>query len=146
MAKMDPEEVRKRLEREAADEAIAKKLDNDAQFAKDFDASFVQGFRGLEDDIIGKVADELGFSDAQIQKALQDAQKARKLAKGGFLTNADPAAAEKLIKGSKVLSGVMKAKEDKSCFIFALAILAASGATSVGLIWGAAELLGRVFS
>lgn len=146
MAKMDEDAVRRRLEQEAADEALARKLDADPDFAKDFDESFVRGFRGLEDDIIGRTAAELGFSDAQIQKALADAQRARKVAKGGFFVNADPAKAERIIKANKVLHKVVKAKSEKSCFLFALVILAGSGATSVGIVWAAVDLLSRVFS
>lgn len=144
MAKMDEDAVRKRLEQEAADEAIARKLDSDPQFAKDFDESFIIGFRGLEDDIIGKAAKDLGYSDAQIQKALGDAQRARKVAKGGFFVNADPAKAEKIIRENAVLNKVVTAKSEKSCFLFALVLLASGGVSIGGTVWAVGELLSRV--
>lgn len=143
---MDEDAVRKRLAQEAADEALAKKLDSDPEFAKNFDDSFVRGFRGLEDDIIGQAAKDLGYSDAQIQKALQTAQKARKTAAGGFFTNANPEKANEMIKENLVLRNVVKAKSEKSCFLFALVILAGSGATSIAIVWAAVDLVSRMFS
>jgi hypothetical protein len=133
------------LKQEAADAAMAAKLDKDPEFAKTVDDVFVTGFRGLEDDIIGKAAKELGFNDKQIQKALEDAQRARKVAKGGFLTNADPEKAAKIVEDNLVLNRIVQ-KKSKGCAIVGLLFLGSSATAVGGIIWAAGEVLTRVFS
>lgn len=133
------------LKQQKADEVIARKLDSDPEFAKNFDDSFVIGFRGLEDDVIGKAAKELGFSDKEIQKALDDAAKARKKAKGGFMTNADPEAANKLIRDNVVLNKVVKQK-GKGCAVVALLFLSSATVSIGGTVWVVGEVVTRIFS
>lgn len=143
MAKMDPDEVNRRLQEEAADEALARKLDADPDFAKDFDESFARGFKGFENDLLNKIADDKGMSASERDAMMKAAERARKAAQGGFLTKPDPAKAEKIIMGNRGLREAKK-RSGKGCAVLALVLTSGGLAALAGLTYAASEIIRAV--
>jgi hypothetical protein len=146
MPGMDEEAVRKRLMREAAEEALAEAADNDPGVAKWLDDDFAAGMT----DILGMAPDKLqnalnsaipDLSRKEIDEAIQDAKAARKALEGGWLSGPDPEKAAKILKGNDNLKGLAKSKTEKSCFIAALVLLAGFGTTAGAVIRGAVEVV-----
>jgi hypothetical protein len=139
MAKMDDDAVWKRLQREAAEEALAEAADNDPDVAKWLDDDFAQGMEDILGMPMDKVGKELrdamgGISDADVRRALEDIKEAKRLAKGGLFSGPKPKKAAAKLQGNKHLKKLAK---KKSGCPFVLAILAG---TAVSLLWGSVEL------
>jgi VIT1/CCC1 family predicted Fe2+/Mn2+ transporter len=134
------------LRQVADDAALAEKLNNDPEFAKDFDESFVKGFTGMEDDIIENFAKEQGYSKDEKEAMRRTVKRARQTAKGGFLTSGDPAKAEEILMSNRGIREMRKQKSEKSCFLAALVLLAFLGSTVGAAVWGAAGALAAVLN
>lgn len=134
-------ERREYLKQQAEDKALADKLDNDPQFAKDFDESFVRGFTGIEDDVVKKFAEAQGYSKAEIEAMHRTVKRARQAAKGGFLSSGNPEEAEKILMSNRGIREMRKSKEDKSCFIASILLLMILGSTVGAALWGAVEIV-----
>jgi hypothetical protein len=145
MAKMDPDEVRRRLEQEAADEELARKLDSDPEFAKDFDKSFERQLGELNTEFLNKFAQDKGYSKSETEAMKRAVEKARRTAQGGWFSPGNPAEAEKILMSNRGIREARKSK-GKGCAVIALLIFGGSAATSVGTIWAAAEIVSRVLS
>lgn len=149
MAKQNDDEVRKRLMREAAEEALAQAADADPAVAKWLDDDLDQGFQ----EILGMSPDKL---QAELSRAIPDISKediraaqealadARKAAKGGFFSSPNPQEAERILMGVRGIREVKKAKENKSCFLFALVLLSGGLVTLAGLVYGAVEAIASI--
>lgn len=133
------------LAQQKADEELAKKLDNDPDFAKDFDDSFVKGFTGFEDDLLKKIADDKGMSASERRDMERAAERARKAMRGGFLSAPKPEEAEKIIMSNRGLREARKRQQGKGCAVVALLFLG-SAATAVGTLWAATEVIVRALS
>jgi hypothetical protein len=129
------------LKQEREDAALAKKLDSDPEFAKSFDESFVRGFTSAEDELLDKFAKDKGYSRSETEAMKRTVARARKTAKGGFFTAPDPAEAEKILMSNRGIREMRKSKEDKSCFIAGLLMLAFFGSTISAALYGAAEIV-----
>lgn len=149
MGKMDEDAVRKRLMREAAEEALAEAADADPAVAKWLDDDLAAGMT----DILGMPPDKLqralgdaipDLSASEVKAAIRDAQAARKAMEGGWLSGPDPEKAAKILKGNSNLKGLAKSRTEKSCFIFALLLLAGFGTAAGSIVWGAIELVGAL--
>jgi hypothetical protein len=145
MGKMDEDAVRRRLEQEAADEELAKKLDSDPDFAADFDKIEKKLLRDLEDGTLNKIAREKNMSDSEKAAMMRAAERARAAAKGGLFRSPDPAKAEKIIMSNRGLREARKHQQGKGCVVVALLFLGSS-ATAVGTLWAAAEVIVRALS
>lgn len=146
MGKMDPEEVRKRLMREAAEEALAEAADNDAAVAKWLDDDFEKGFGDIIGMSTGKLRDQLdkavpGISEQEVREAQRAIAEAKRALDGGWLSKPNPKEAERILMGVRGIRELKKSKSEKSCFIAALLLLTGSGATVCGLIYGATEVV-----
>lgn len=150
MAKQDPDEVEKRLRREAAEEALAEAADKDPQLADWLDYDFEKGMK----DVLGMSTSELrknlekaipDITDADVNEAQKAIRDAKRAAKGGFFSGPNPKEAERILMSSRGIREVAK-KKSKGCAIIALLMVGGSTATSVGAIWAAAEVLSRVLS
>lgn len=149
MAKQDNEEVRKRLLREAAEEALREAAEKDPGVAQWLDDDLDKGFQEILGMTPGKLQEELGKAIPDItEKDIREAQKAladaRKAAKGGFFSGPNPAEAERILMGVRGIREVRKAKEDKSCFLFALVLLSGGLTTIAGLAYGAVEAIAAI--
>lgn len=145
MAKQDPEEIERRLKQEAEDEALAKKLDSDPQFAKDFDDSFVRGLSSIDDELIERFAQKKGYSASETEAMKAAARRAAKAMKGGFFSAPRPEEANEIIMGNRGMREMKKAK-GKGCAVVALLMVTVSGATTAAIIWGAVEAIAAVLS
>jgi hypothetical protein len=140
------EYLKQQAAQEKADAELAARLDSDPEFAEQFDDSFERNLSKFDEEFMRKFAKDKGYSKAETQAMLDAAERAKKAMRGGWFSERDPVKAEKIIMSNRGMRELKQSKKDKSCFLFALVILAGSGATSVGLIWGAVEMLSRLFS
>src|SRR5688572_3811051 len=149
MAKMDPEEVEKRLKREAADEALAKLADQVPAVGHSMDDDFDKGMQ----EILGMSKSELqkelnkavpGISQKEIDEAIRDAKAAQAAMKGsGWLGKPDPQLAERIMMRNGKISELRKQK-NKGCAVITLAGLIIGSSVLGGLIYGAAEAFAAV--
>lgn len=148
MAKQDPEEVRKRLMREAAEEALAEAADNDPAVAKwlddDFDKGMTDLFGGTSPAAYRKALEQAipGITDKDVEAAQKAIKEARKAAEGGFFRSPNPQEAERILMSVRGIREVKKQKESKSCFIAALVLLGSASLSVWGLIEAGQALLG----
>jgi len=145
VAKQNDDEVRKRLMREAAEEALAEAADRDPAVAKWLDDDFDQGMteimgmsptqlqRELNDALPGITAAEV----REAQQALKDAQAA---AKGGWLSSPNPGKAQKILKSNGLLNKLCK-KKGGWCAVVAVLMLTIGGSTVAAAIYGAVEII-----
>lgn len=151
MAKQNDDEVRRRLMREAAEEALAEAADAYPDVAKWLDDDFDKGFG----EIIGmspeKLREELrkaipDVSERDIREAQQAIVDAKKAAKGGWLNKPNPLEAERILMGVRGIREVKARKEEKSCFLALLLVVSGGLATAVGLAYGAAQAVAAVLT
>lgn len=146
MAKQDPDEVSKRLLREAAEEALANASDNDPAVAKWLDDDLEAGMTeilGMRPDALQAALNEAipDLSASEVDAALRDARAARKAMEGGWLSGPNPELAANILKGNKNLKGYAKTRGEKSCFIAGVVLLAGAGALVTSAVWGAHEVV-----
>lgn len=134
------------LKQEKEDAELAARLDSDPEFAEQFDASFERQLKAMDEEFLDSWAKQKGYSESETKAMKKAARRAQDAMRGGWLSSADPAEAARIVENNPGLRALKKSKEDKSCFLFALVILAGSGATSAALIWGAVEMIGRLVS
>jgi hypothetical protein len=148
VAKQDPEEVRKRLMREAAEEALAEAADADPAVAKWLDDDFAEGMTEILGMSPGALQKELGKSipgitDDEIKQAMRDAKAAQEAMKGkGFLGKPDPELAARILSKSKGLKKLAKAK--KGCAVVGLLLLVIGSSSLTAAIYGAIEAIAMV--
>lgn len=135
------EYLRQEREQEREDAELAKKLDSDPEFAKDFDASFVRGFTSIEDELLDRFAKDKGYSASETAAMKRAVERAKKTARGGFFTAPNPEEAEKILMSNRGIREMRKSKEDKSCFIAGLLMVAFFGSAIAATLYGAAEAL-----
>lgn len=138
MAKMDPDEVRRRLEREAEqEEAIRAQSGRDAKMDMAFDAEFFELTGLLPSDIAGIAKDMPDLVDTD--EAMRVIKRGKKEWKKG-----NRAKAQKIFNSNKDVKKIAKqAKKGKGCAIVALLTLGSAG-TSVATIYATIEIIGRM--
>lgn len=151
MAKQDDEAVRKRLMREAAEEALAEAADKDPAVSQWLDDDFEKGMTQIMGMSPSQLQEELngaipGISQREIDAAIRDAQAARRAIKGGFFSDPNPELAAKIMKKNGKLVKLHNAKKSKSCFIAGLVLISGGLTTLAGIALVAAEALSAVFS
>lgn len=149
MAKQDPDEVEKRLRREAAEQALEEAAERDPGVAKWLDDDLERGF----EEILGMNSKDLqkalsasieGLTSAELDQALEDARRARKALEGGWFSKGDRKRAEKILMSNGKIKELGKKRGEKSCFIAGLLLVAFFGSAFAGVIWGAVEIVSAV--
>lgn len=146
---MDPEEVEKRLKREAADEALAKLADQVPAVGHSMDDDFDKGMT----EILGMSASEIqkelnkavpGITDKEVKEAMRDIKAAREAAKGsGWLGKPDPQLAERIMMRNGKISELRKQK-NKGCAVIGVLLLGIGASTVGAAVWGAVEVIGAL--
>lgn len=149
MARQNDDEVRKRLMREAAEEALREAAEKDPGVARWLDDDLDKGFQEILGMTPKKLQEELGraipeITEKDTREALAALDQARRAAKGGFFSSPNPAEAERILMGVRGIREVKKSKENKSCFLFALVLFSGALATIAGLVYGAVEAVAAI--
>lgn len=142
MPGMDWEEIEKRLKSEALAEEIEAQHARDRRLDAVFEEAAEEAFGGVSfKEYKQAVASNLpGVSDSDIDEAMKIIAEAKRLQDKGKTA----AAASKL--SHPTVRKVGKAvRKRKGCAIVALMMLGGSTATSIALVWGAVDLIGRMF-
>lgn len=146
MAKYDPEEVRKRLMREAAEEALAEAADNDPAVAKwlddDFDKGITDLFGGTSPKDIQRELEKAipDITEKDVREAQEAIRRAKKAAEGGWLSKPNPKEAERILMGVRGIREVRKRKS-KGCAVVGALLLTLGGSTIGAVLYGAAEIV-----
>lgn len=147
MAKQDPDEVQKRLMREAAEEALAEAADADPAVAKWLDDDLASGMTeilGMSPQALQSALNDSlpGLSKREVDAAIRDAKAARRAMEGGgwLGDKPDPELAARILKRNSNLKGLAKRRNGCGKKAGALALLAAGSlAGLVAAAWTAAD-------
>jgi len=145
VAKQNDDEVRKRLMREAAEEALAEAADKDPAVAKWLDDDFDQGMTEIMGMSPTQLQRELndalpGITSAEVREAQKAIRDAKAAAKGGWLSSPNPAKAEKILMSNRGIKEVRR-KKGKGCAVIAVLLLTIGGSTVAAAIYGAVEII-----
>lgn len=137
---MDPEEVERRLKREAEEEEARHQQDfRDRKMDQAFDADFME--------IFNMTPSEIAAFGANMPELINvdEAQRVIKQAKKQYKKGKREQAKATINSDRHAKAVAKKAKEKgKGCAVVALLMITVSGATSAAIIWGAVEAIAAV--